>query len=187
MSFTLQDYKVSSVYNVMHGIKPDWEGQMNVLCWLARKNGYDVTKLQIVAILRDWSKPKSLITKDYPKVQVAVIDIPVWDDPEPWMNEVIARHKAAELELPKCTDEETWYTGTKWAVVKSAGKPSASTGFKRAMTGGVFDDEDSAKNYMTEVVDSAKHEIEHRPGIYKRCEAYCEVSQVCDQWKWNKP
>jgi len=56
---TLQDYKFTSVWAVPDGCKPEWERQLNALRYLAACNGYRIARLQIVAILRDWSKGKA--------------------------------------------------------------------------------------------------------------------------------
>ena len=54
---TLSDYKFTSVWAVADGAKPEWEAQLNILRWLAERNGYPpIRRLLLVAILRDWSR-----------------------------------------------------------------------------------------------------------------------------------
>ena len=60
--------------------KPEWEKQLNCYAYLVRKNKERaVSKLQIVAILRDWSRRKAMTEKDYPKSQVIMVDVPLWE------------------------------------------------------------------------------------------------------------
>ena len=55
----LMDYKYTSVWSLIYSGeegKIEWERQLNCYAWLLRKSGYTVNKLDIVVILRDWSK-----------------------------------------------------------------------------------------------------------------------------------
>src|SRR3990167_3243952 len=75
---TLSDYKMMSVWEIIHGLKSEKVQQLNVLKWLAEQNGIEIRKLQIVGILRDWSKSKAATTSDFPKRQIAVVNVPMW-------------------------------------------------------------------------------------------------------------
>lgn len=163
---TLDDYKVTSTYAVEGKI--EWERQLNCLRWLAVQNGYKVERLRIVAILKDWKKAKAKIDPNYPQVPVAVINVPVWDLAETalYVEERVAIHQAADAgEIPECTDEERWYSGTKFALMKKGGKRAIKL-YER-------------KEDIDDVPDGTF--VEERPGVYRRCADYCEVADFCEQ------
>ena len=167
----LQDYKVTSAWAVVNGIKPEWVRQLNVLRWLALRNGYDVERLQVVAILRDWSRGKAAQGDGYPQQQVAVIEVPVWPEAqtEAYVRERVRLHQAAELapEPPPCSAEERWQRSTTYAVMRR-GRKSAIR---------VLEDPEAAAQ-------RAEREggyVEERPGRAVRCEQYCPVRDFCQQ------
>ncbi len=163
----ISDYKVTTVYKAKGNDK--WIQQLNVLRWLAAQNGYEVETLEIIAIFRDWRKTEAERSDDYPKAAIQRIEIPVWDlqEAQDFIEERVALHQQARAGKPiACTDEERWYSGTKYAVIK----PGAS----RAL-----------KLYEAPPADSevpAGYEVQTRPGEYKRCQHYCDVSLFCPQW-----
>lgn len=164
---SLDDYKVTSVYNT--GPKPEWERQLNILRWLAVKNGYDVAKLRIIALYRDWSESAKERKADYPQVPIAAIDIPVWDiqETERYIEERIALHQRAEAgEQIECTDEDRWYSQTTYALKKK--------GLKRAVK--IYTSKEDAGDIPEGMV------LEERKGTFRRCEKYCEVAPFCPQW-----
>jgi hypothetical protein len=172
---TLDDYKCTSVYKVMMSDMKEWERQLNVLRWLAIQNGYKVERLRIIAILRDWRKSDAKRKQDYPQKPVATIDIPVWplDETYQYIRDRISLHQAAEAggTLIVCTDEERWYAGTTYALMKPGGK--------RAIK--IFERKEDAESALT---DSTV--IEERRGGYRRCEEYCEVSEFCEQYQSSR-
>jgi hypothetical protein len=162
----ISDYKVTSVYAFLLSDKDSWHKQLNVYKWLYNKNGFDVSKLQIVAILRDWSKMKSLRDSNYPEVPVIIkeIDIMSNDEVEEYIRERIKIHNDINYE---CSDEEKWARGGKFAVMKK--------GRKRALK--LFDKKEDAEEYLKSLDD--KHYIEERPKEYFRCENFCDVNKFC--------
>jgi hypothetical protein len=165
-SRTLSDYKVTTTYKAKGD--DNWTRQLNVLRWLGAKNGLEVDALEIVAIFRDFRRAEAKRNPDYPQQSVKVIPVPVWplDETEEYVKTRILLHQGAaagDLNVG-CTDEERWYTGDKWAIVKPGGK--------RALK--VLDEAPIA------VPDGML--LEHRPGQYRRCEEYCEVARWCPQW-----
>jgi hypothetical protein len=165
----LQDYKVTSYFACKDGPKIEWERQLNVLRFLCWKNNIAVNKLQIVAILRDWSRTEKLRYGDkYPNEPVKVIDVPLWDLSDTWdyVSERIQSHFFREVE--PCTPEERWRKVHTWAVRKQ--------GAKRATK--VFLVEDDAKDFLQDKGD--KYEIDFRKGEDTRCLHYCSVSQFCE-------
>lgn len=167
---TMDDYKVTSTYKA-RGDHMDWERQLNVLRWLAIQNGYEVERLRIVAILRDWSRAKGLRDPDYPKQAVEVIDLDVWplEETYQYIRDRISIHKAAEEgEVIECTDEERWFSGNKYALMKQGGK--------RAIK--LYERKDDIPSPLPDGTF-----VEERQGIYRRCAEYCEVAPFCEQYR----
>jgi hypothetical protein len=167
----LQDWKVCSVYKA----KGDsgWERQLNCLRWLAHKNGYEVSRLQVIAIFRDWKPSEAKRNPDYPQRNVAIIEVPVWtlQEAEEYVRQRVMLHKAADAQdnpAPiECTEEERWYSGTSYALMKDGGKRAKRVVF--------------IKEELGEIPDG--HYVEERPGVNRRCEGYCEVAPFCEQYK----
>lgn len=164
----LQDWKVTTCYKA----KGDeaWERQLNILRALAIHNGYDVQKLQVIAILRDWRRAEALRSPDYPQQNVVIIDVPVWDleDTHAYIKERIALHQKAEEDSSiGCTDDERWYAGSTYALMKIGGKRATKVAPSREELG---DPPEGS-------------EIIERRGGYRRCESFCEVAPFCQQWK----
>lgn len=164
----LQDWKVCSVYKAKGDV--GWERQLNCLRWLAHKNGMKVDRLQVVAIFRDWKKSEALRQSDYPQQNVQVIDVPVWslEDTENYILGRVQMHQLSDSgEETECTQEERWYSGTSFALMKTGGKRAKKVAATRDELGELPPD----------------HYIEERPGINRRCESYCEVAPFCDQYR----
>jgi hypothetical protein len=167
----ISDYKVTTVYKAKGNDK--WTQQLNVLRWLAHQNGNPVEELEIVAIFRDWRKTEAERSADYPRAAIQAISVPVWDlqDAQDFIEERVALHQASRKgQTVACTDEDRWYSGSKWAIVKP--------GNTRALK--VFDSEP----HEGQVPEG--YRLEHRPGEYKRCMHYCDVAPFCPQWNGGK-
>jgi hypothetical protein len=165
---TLQDYKVTTVYK--KDGSESWTQQLNVLRWLAHKNGMEVDRLEIVAIFRDWRKTDTDRRADYPPTPVATISVPCWtiEETERFIRSRVELHQTAQGggNVP-CTSEERWYSGTQFAVIRPSGK--------RALK--VLDSAPAPEDVP------AGYEVVTRPGEYKRCMHYCEVAPFCPQWQ----
>lgn len=183
----IQDYKVCSVYSVRDGGKVEWEQQQNLLAALARRNRMDVNKLQIVAILRDWRRAEMErgVETDYPRHMVQVVDLPLWSEEkaESFLDQRVALHQDAQLDgiVQPCTDEERWFTGESWAVMKKGGKRA----IKLHPT--EFGAREHAENCAKKAEKGERFHVEHRPGKYNRCQTYCTVAEFCPQWKVQAP
>lgn len=167
----LQDYKVTSVWQVINGLKEDWENQLNCYAALLRENGESVTKLQVVAILRDWSVNKAREGGNYPESQVVVIDVPLWPAhfASRWIKDRVILHQQARIILPECSSEDRWEKPTVYAVMKPDRKSAVR----------LLEDESSAKA-MAAGID--KGFVVKRPGESTRCTSYCSVARFCTQW-----
>ena len=169
---TLSDYKVTSCYAVRNGHKQEWEAQLNILATILREHGYVVNKLEIVAILRDWSGSQAQRSQDYPGCPVVVVEVPLWSQEkcEEYIDFRIRTHQAARKKLPDCSPEERWQTADVFALKKEGRKTAVK----------LYSDKEEADAALVDTGD--KHYIEHRKGRCVRCEQYCPVSQFCDHW-----
>lgn len=171
----IYDYKMTSVWAVKDGVKPEWKAQVNCYAHLMYRNGLPApSKLEIIALLRDWSKHEAKRSPDYPQQAVIVLPVEMWtpETTEAWIMKRIAVHEAAKAELPECTSEEMWERPEKWAVKKK--------GAARATK--LFDNEMDAMSFQVNNGKPGYYEVEHRPGERVRCASYCAVSQFCSQW-----
>jgi len=169
----LSDYKVTSVYSFLLGEKDDWIQQLNCYAWLYRQNGFDVKRLQIVALLRDWMASRAETDPGYPQSGVIVKEIPLWsaNEQERYVYERVALHMDSEAlkddELEVCSATERWQKADSWAVKKK--------GNKRATK--VFNNEVEAQHFAD---GDAQLEVIHRPGQSLRCLRYCSAQPFCD-------
>ena len=178
----LSDYKVTSVWSVVAGIKPENEAQLNINALLMIKNGYFPKKLQIVSLIRDWSKHQVKKSSNYPQCQVAVQVAPLWEyeQAKDYIYKRVKMHQRAvetpSDELPECTPEERWERPTKYAVMKK--------GRKSALR--VLDSQEDAEKYIENKGLDKNHSIDIREGESIRCESYCQVQRFCNQYRKMK-
>ena len=164
----LSDYKVTTVYKLQNTDK--WTQQLNILRWLAHQNGDAVKALEIIAILRDWKKGEAERAESYPQQPIVRVPIPMWDleETEEFILERVMLHREAEAEMVPCTDEDRWYSGTVYALMKDGGKRAVK------LQSEPFED----------IPDG--HYQQERVGEYRRCQSYCEVRDFCAQWAAQK-
>lgn len=177
--YGIDDFKFTSVWAVKDE-KPEWTAQLNVYAWLAKQHGFDIKRLRIIAILRDWSKLKAAREQDYPPVGVVVREVPLWSEEKQRTyieNRVFGHQTQADQPddlLLHCTDEERWAKPDKIAVKKP--------GAKRALR--LFDTIEEAQYMDGAGIDSGRYIIEHRPGNKTvRCDHFCAVKNFCNQYK----
>ena len=176
----ISDFKVTSVWSVIND-KPSWHQQLNVYAYLVRKSkGQAVKKLQIVTLLRDWSRRKAEQERSYPSAPIVVIDIPVWSDEQQdeYVGEQMQKHIDAEFDaateqtLTACTGEEMWEKATVYAVMRKGRKSAIK----------LFPTEVAAEDRLASL--DKTHYIETRAGEKTRCAGdWCGVSQWCDQYQ----
>ncbi len=164
------DWKTTSVYSFLLGIKPEWIAQLNLYKWLWEKNGFEVNSLKIYAILRDWMKSKILANPDYPKIPFMTVNIPVWTlkEIEDFIKQRIILHQT--ISPLECTPEEKWTRATTYAIMKK--------GQKRAKR--VLSNYKEAEEWIGNQKDLF---VEERKGMNVRCESYCNVSKFCQYAK----
>jgi hypothetical protein len=181
-SATITDYKVTTAWSVMNN-KIDWERQLNCYAYLAETvKGWDITSLQIVAIVRDWSRREAARNPEYPQTPIVAVPQSLWAPSarEAYVLDRVKRHqdaeRAAEWEerLPPCSDDERWYRPGKLAVMKD--------GRVRALR--LFDTHERREAELFAMENKAK--IVERPGENVRCDSFCPVSVWCSQYQSMK-
>ena len=155
----ISDYKTTGAWSVMNE-KSDWVNQLNIYAWLVEKvKKVPVKGIQIVAIIRDWSRRDAANKEGYPQAPIVTITLPLWsfEDREAFIRERIHLHSEAHFavvsngNLPYCTPADMWEKPSVWAVKKK----------KNIRAAHLFTDEESAKNKIEELGD--EYMIEHRP------------------------
>lgn len=169
----VQDYKLVSLYQVKDGVKKEYEQQLNSYAALLRHNNLVVNKLELVCILRDWSKTKARQDETILQQQVVKLDVPLWSPEEAleFLTERVKIHKAANYKLPLCSDEDRWATPDKYAVMPKKGAPRSLKN---------YDLKEEAEAHAKRVPGAF---VELRPGENKRCQDYCPVSKYCTQYQ----
>lgn len=170
---TLQDYKFCSVWEIIYGLRSERETQLNCLAQLAHDNGYaNVSRIEVVALLRDWQQSKAAVDPDYPQRPMVRVPVPMWDEARrlEYIGDRVELHRTARdgTAVP-CTDDDRWYKGTTYAVMKGTNKKATR----------VFDTREQAD---VMAATDGKFNVVERPGEHKRCESYCNVSAFCPQW-----
>lgn len=178
----IRDYKVTSAWAVQQD-KVEWVHQLNLYAWLVEKVKFiKVTDLQIIGIVRDWSRREAVNKPTYPQAPIAVINIPLWsmEEREKFVIDRLSKHNEAVFALGmddplgECTPEEMWERPTVYAVRKIGGA--------RAKT--LFSDRQAAEENLAELNEKkVVYEIDVRDGVRTRCEGFCQVSQYCDQYQ----
>lgn len=180
--YAIEDYKTASVWKVKFADFEDWKKQGLIYAWLAMQEGFLVKKIKFHALLKDWTARELRLAKlkgdFYPETSIWTWehDITINDlkDIENFiflkLEEILIAEKMQDDELPLCTDEERWYSGDTFAVIKKGGA--------RALR--VLDNMEDAENYLK---NKGGDYIEKRVGENKRCKDYCDVCKFCNFYK----
>jgi hypothetical protein len=179
----VSDYKTTSAWAILNE-KQDWHNQLNSYAYLVEAaKKVPVKKLQIVAIVRDWSRRDAATREGYPKAPIVVIDIPLWPfaHREAYVRDRISLHGDAlfemetDGEMPECTPEEMWEKPTVYALKKDGNVRAKS----------VHETREAADTALTAATEKAKKGekflIEVREGGRTRCESFCQVAPYCQQ------
>lgn len=173
----IEDYKTCSVSKVMKNDFEDWrlQGLMYALL-IFKQKGIVIRHLRFHALMKDWSKIKSATSSNYPATAITTWKYDIQDSDYDYIENYI-KQKLNWINLylesgalPECTDEERWYTGTKYAVYKNVGDKKAAY---------VADTEEDAHNYIHSKLGAA--EIEVRKGEYLKCKYYCSCCKFCEK------
>ncbi|MDO9578281.1 MAG: hypothetical protein Q7J16_10385 [Candidatus Cloacimonadales bacterium] len=179
----ISDFKFTSVWSFIYASgKREWEEQLNLYAYLYQTAGFEVKKLQIIAIFRDWSASKCKFEKSYPD-QVEIIPIRKWSTDQ---CEHFIRQKLFQLEMAlrvpddaiqECSQKDRWQDDDVFAVMKK--------GNKRAVK--LCQSEKQALMFIDSNKDKAKLSIELRKSIPRRCEDYCPVNLYCHYYRELHP
>jgi hypothetical protein len=172
--FVLDDFKLTSVYTIRDGAKPEWVSQLNIYALMIREHGYTVDRLRVVAILRDWMKSKAKNTPTYPQQSVVIIPVEMWpqERTETFIRQRLIAHGKAQHELPECSSEERWEKPASYAILKRGNKTAVS----------IHDTpEDAAEALRDFPLHSGAYSIVERPGEQRRCADYCAALPFCTQ------
>lgn len=171
---SMTDYKVTSVYTIQRGLKPEWEQQLNIYAWLLRQNGKAATKLTIVGLCRDWMMSRADVKADYPQSPIVPISVPVWSDSRQ-DNFVAQRVKVHTMDntLP-CTPEERWARGG-YNVAGGRLKPRSFNTL-----------EDAHAYIQIKQKPGESYSIKEGGAKFIRCESWCSVAEFCPQWKGDR-
>jgi len=175
---SVEDYKTTSVWKVIHEEFDDWKKQGLMYAWLLRKNGYLVERMKFHALLKDWSPTEKRRTgAGYPESAVFtwIYEINELDmiDIERFIRDkfdLIIEFEPKD-EYPMCSQEERWYSGDKFAVIKEGNK----TAFR------VFDTEKEAQDMAT--FKGKGFGVVQRLGEDKKCRDYCIARTFCPYYK----
>jgi len=168
---TITDYKLTGVYSLSKKPFGDWFKQLNMYAHLFRRHGYEVERLEIFAMLRDWKIRDAAKNKEYPQTGVVLIPIKLLspEDAEEFFNSRCDAHIAAAAlpddDLPMCNTEERWATPDSWTVLKRGNKRGVrfnSLGEARSFASGL-----------------GACSIKKNSGYNLRCKEFCPVSTVC--------
>ncbi len=178
-SITINDYKTTGAWSVMNE-KADWEYQLNIYAWLVETvKKVPVKNIEIVAIIRDWSRRDAALKEAYPDAPIKVIPIQLWpyEEREAFIRARVAKHSDAVFQLdtgedlPECSDDDMWSKPTTYAVKKKGGVKARN----------VLSTLEEANIKLAEY--GKDYEVEVRPGERTRCKSFCQVSGFCSQYK----
>ena len=175
-TFTIEDYKSSSVWKIKHNDFDDWRKQGLMYAWLAIKNGIIVEHLKFHALLKDWKASGAKYDKNYPPRQVYTWEYDIISSDLREIEKFIkARFKEIiEYEdkelLPLCTEEERWRTPTVFALMKEGRKSAVK----------LYDNKQDVPEYKE------PYYLEVREGEDKKCNKYCRANIFCDYWRHKK-
>jgi len=128
-------------------------------------------KLIFPILLKDWSKIKAASSPDYPKSPIYVWKYDIKDSDYDNILDFI-KNKFKEIDEMKmhCSDEDRWYSGTKYAVYKKKDDAKAKKIFDTIEEANAFAQENSCEYVQT------------RLGEYTKCNYYCDVRPFCEQF-----
>ena len=178
----LMDYKESTVGRFAKGVPQEYENQLNFYHYILTSNGIHPKFMGIWVKYKDYMPSRSG-TNHYPDAQMEYFPVQIWDydEQDAFIKSRLEAHvgnlnsQLDKMDMPQCTDEERWYSNEIHAVMKKVGKRSLHNAATHD-DAQAWIDGDNTKVKKDQLV------IEHRPGIYRKCENYCFASSVCDQY-----
>ena len=170
----LQDYKLTSSYAIKEGVKPEWIAQENLYALMLREHGYKVSRLEVVAILRDWQKAKAKHDSlHYPQQPAVILEVDIWPEEqiETYITDRLLAHGWAQHELPECTAEERWERPAIYVITKKGNSRATS----------VHPNLEAAEEALAAMPSGTSYSITERPAEQRRCQDYCPALPFCEQ------
>lgn len=177
-SFTVIDYKVTSVWKYILKEFDDYKKQGAMYVYMLQKLGYKAKKAEFILVLKDWQKSKAKFDKNYPQLPVQKVQFTFTDkdmeEIEKFIFDKFEQIKETEqledAKLPLCSAEDRWNSGDKFAVMKN--------GRKTALR--VLDSKKEAEQYKS---NNGGDYIETRKGEDRKCQDYCQCCEFCEHYK----
>jgi len=182
---SLEDYKVTSVWSILEGVKPEWEEQLNCYVWLLRKcdkipeQQKEVKELYINAILRDWNRSQLAKSKDgkYPPIPFVRLKVRLWsfEEQEKFVKEKLEIQKKiinakTQEDIEICSPENRWKKPDTFAVYKNKNKTASR----------VLGTKEEAEKWILNTGDTKNtYRIEERKGYDNKCKDYCAINKFC--------
>jgi len=178
----LCDWKTTKAYSLVFPEKiAEWEAQLNIYAYILHKEQmYNVDKIEVVALIKDWDKYKAMQGSGYPKADKMVLPLTMWssEQTEEYILDRIKVHEDEEARqisgvFTPCSPAERYAKKDVYSVKKKGGK--------RAMRN--LNTEVEARQWMA---DNGGDAIEHRQGDqFVRCRDYCDCAKagICPFYK----
>ena len=176
---SVTDLKTGSCYAAMGEPKADYIAQVNICAHALREKhgtGLEIRGLHLSYWCKDWVAGS--FRKQPPSANV-VQEVPVWGPAQCedyLMNRLVLHIKAEDGMRVGCKDKEDRWKDDKWAVMKKGRKTAVK----------LFDDAESAGEWLREQNDQRLLSIEHRAGQPRRCMFYCDAAGVCPQFEGDR-
>lgn len=174
---TIADYKCTSVWSFLLGLKTEWEAQLNLYKFLLESEDYTVRALKIHAILRDWQVGKSM-QKDYPPMPFMTLDVPIWSKYKV-LNYIGNRVTVHKLEPLPCSMKERWQDPACFAIMKKGQKKAVKASVVKAGKREPMTETEAKTQFNMAGFKEPKYYLEERPSVAKRCKFYCLVRDFC--------
>lgn len=181
----IDDYKTVSVYSVIYGSNDEkWRKQLEMGSYLwYKETGKWISRGRIICLLKDWNRRDSKTKPNYPKFPVEVIEYDLGEPEviEKWIldkfNRIMELEKMTDFELPLCSLEERFNSGTKYAVKRKNNKVATK----------LHNTLENAREHLInlEMKYPNLYEIEERKAEDKRCLEYCSCNQFCPYYLLN--
>ena len=184
------DYKTMSTSQIINEEKvKEWTEKANIYAWLLMetKTVQKIDKIFYVPIFKDWTATKAERSRDIYDSPCPTIRLEIYDKEkiEKSIYDKVMKIEKYRLtkfeEIPYCSREERWEDKMEYKVCKVTDGQ-----MKRAVSGGVFNTEEEAMDFLTSKLQKAKmsesYGIKRTGGIPKKCAKWCILSQngKCD-------
>jgi hypothetical protein len=186
----ISDYKATSVWTAIYGSRTkEWTEQLNIYAWLYRMAGFQVDRLEVVALYRDWADSEALRYGDkYPQpAEKFTLELWPMEKAEAFaidrLNALVIAENLPDDKLPPCTEEEMWTKKDSWAVTKVGNQRATKVCYAAAEA------EESKRDLETPKPGKkkpAEYEVQFRRGSRTRCERYCDSAMFCSQFSKYK-